>query len=113
MLENINNFLSYEDSALLKVATLQRWWDSNQRLFGHKSGALPSCSSPLKALIKNITLCELYHLMAGPQSAVCNVSGYRCVSDCRSRGSIPTQSHTFIEIDHEIVSMVNLFSYAE
>ena len=23
---------------------------------------------------------------AGPHSAVCNVSGYRCVSDCRSRG---------------------------
>ena len=24
--------------------------------------------------------------MAGPRSAVGNVSGYRCVSDCRSRG---------------------------
>ena len=23
---------------------------------------------------------------AGPRSAVSNVSGYRCVSDCRSRG---------------------------
>ena len=25
-------------------------------------------------------------LKAGPRSAVGNVSGYRCVSDCRSRG---------------------------
>ena len=25
-------------------------------------------------------------LTAGPRSAVGNVSGYRCVSDCRSRG---------------------------
>ena len=25
-------------------------------------------------------------LIAGPRSAVGNVSGYRCVSDCRSRG---------------------------
>ena len=40
----------------------------------------------------------------GPRSAVCNVSGNRCESDCRSRGpsSIPAWSHTFVEIDHEI-----------
>ena len=77
----------------------------------------------------------------GPRSAVGNVSGYRCVSDCRSRGcefdpgpvpyfrpgrvaqsvtclatdasliadpgvasSIPARSHTFVEIDHEMIS---------
>ena len=40
----------------------------------------------------------------GPRSAVGKVSGYRCVSDCRSRGasSIPARSHTFVEIDHEL-----------
>ena len=27
-----------------------------------------------------------YMFYAGPRSAVGNVSGYRCVSDCRSRG---------------------------
>ena len=27
-----------------------------------------------------------HHRLAGPRSAVGNVSGYRCVSDCRSRG---------------------------
>ena len=31
---------------------------------------------------------NVIHLfLAGPCSAVGNVSGYRCVSDCRSRGS--------------------------
>ena len=32
--------------------------------------------------------CEDHHTkkLAGPRSAVGNVSGYRCVSDCRSRG---------------------------
>ena len=49
-------------------------------------------------------------LIAGPRSTVGNVSGYRCVSDCRSRGrefdSVP--SHTFVEIDHEMISTVIL-----
>ena len=34
-------------------------------------------------LYLSITLCML---LTGPRSAVGNVSGYRCVSDCRSRG---------------------------
>ena len=43
------------------------------------------------------------------RSAV-NVSDYRCVSDCRCKvaGLIPAQSHTFVEIDHEIISIVIL-----
>ena len=46
----------------------------------------------------------------GLGSAVSNMSDYRCVSDCRSRGAslIPARSHTFVEIDHEIISMVIL-----
>ena len=46
----------------------------------------------------------------GPRSGVGKVSGYRCVSDCRSRGHdlIPARSHTFVEIDHEIISTVIL-----
>ena len=35
------------------------------------------------------TLCQdsfLMYVCAGPRSAVGNVSGYRCVSECRSRG---------------------------
>ena len=41
--------------------------------------------------------------MTGTGSAVGNVSGYRCISDCRSRGIelFPTLSHTFVEIDHK------------
>ena len=44
------------------------------------------------------------------RSAVGNVSGYRCVSDCRSRGREfdPGRYHTFVEIDHEIISTVIL-----
>ena len=44
------------------------------------------------------------------RSAVGNVSGYRCESDCRSRGHKfeTVHSNTFVEIDHEIVSSVLL-----
>ena len=33
-----------------------------------------------------ITISDNMDCFAGPRSAVGNVSGYRCVSDCRSRG---------------------------
>ena len=48
--------------------------------------------------------------MTGPRSAVCNVSGYRCASDCISRGYKLdlARSHTFVEIDHEVISTVIL-----
>ena len=52
----------------------------------------------------------------GPRSAVGNVSGNRWESDCRSRGReldpglVPI---TFVEIDHEIISMVILLPSAE
>ena len=38
------------------------------------------------------------------------MSGNRCESDCRSRGREfgPARSHTFVEIDHEIISTVIL-----
>ena len=53
---------------------------------------------------------EVPLICTGPRSAVGNVSGYRCVSDCRSRlaSSIPARYHTFVEIDHEIISTVIL-----
>ena len=34
----------------------------------------------------NMFISTSHHPRAGPRSAVGNVSGYRCVSDCRSRG---------------------------
>ena len=47
-------------------------------------------------------------ISTGRRSAVGNVSGNRCKSDCRSvvgvGSSIPARSHTFVEIDHEIIS---------
>ena len=51
----------------------------------------------------------------GPRSAVGNVSVYRCVSDCNPgvASSIPARSHTFVEIDHEIISTVILLPSAD
>ena len=51
----------------------------------------------------------------GPRSAVSNVSGNRCQSDCRSRGPEfdPGPVPYFLEIDHEIISTVILLPSAE
>ena len=67
---------------------------------------LPSAESFMKGC------CQLH---TGPSSAVGNVSGYRCVSDCNPgvASSIPARSHTFVEIDHEIISMVILLPSAD
>ena len=35
---------------------------------------------------KSLFSLDMLNQIAGPHSAVSNVSGYRCVSDCRSRG---------------------------
>ena len=55
-------------------------------------------------------------VFTGPRSAVGNVSGNRCESDCRSRDRefdpSLVQSHTFLEIDHEIISTVILLPSA-
>ena len=50
-----------------------------------------------------------------PRSAVGNVSGNRCESDCRFGvpSSIPARSHTFVEIDYELISTVILLPSAE
>ena len=50
-----------------------------------------------------------------PRSAVGNVSGKRCESDCRSRVTnlISAWSITFVKIDHEIISTVILLPSAE
>ena len=51
----------------------------------------------------------------GPRSTVGNVSGNRRISDCRSRGRKfdPGPAHTFVEIDHEIISTAILLPSAE
>ena len=53
--------------------------------------------------------------LTGPHSAVGNVSGNRYESGCRSRGRKfdPCQVHTFVEIDHEIISRAILLPSAE
>ena len=56
-----------------------------------------------------------FFFYTGPGSAVGNVSGYRCVSDCNPgvESSIPAPSHTFTEIEHEIISTVILLPSAD
>ena len=53
----------------------------------------------------NVQYTPLIHLLTRSCSAVSNVSGYRCESDCRSRGLDfdPARSHTFVEIVHETI----------
>ena len=52
--------------------------------FAIKTFVLPVFKWPLKT---GFTVPEVHKLIhTGPRSAVGNVSGYRCVSDCRSRG---------------------------
>ena len=53
--------------------------------------------------------------MAGLRSAVSNVSSYRCVltADPGVASSISARSHTFMEIDHEIISTVILIPSAD
>ena len=61
--------------------------------------------------MKNVSISGSFTSFTGPRSAVGNVSGYGCVSDCRSRGRefvLLAQYHTFVEIDHEIISTVIL-----
>ena len=61
---------------------------------------------------------EIPACYTGLRSAVGNVSGYRCVSDCRSRGRefdpgpVPDDD-TFVEIGHEIISTVILLPSAD
>ena len=52
---------------------------------------------------------HFYHGSTEPHK-VGIVSGSKCMSDCRSRGREFDlgQSHTLVEIDHEIISMVIL-----
>ena len=51
-----------------------------------------------------------YLILTGPRSAVGNVSGNRCKSDCKSRGREfdPGPVPYFVEIDHEIISSLPL-----
>ena len=56
---------------------------------------------------------EIAHNSILPGHVAGNVSGNRCESDCRSRSSITARSHTFVEIDHEIISTVILLPSPE
>ena len=53
-------------------------------------------------------------LGAGPRSAVGNVSGYRCLSDCRSRGrEFDPGPVPYFRGDYEIISTIILLPSAD
>ena len=61
-----------------------------------------------------IKLCQTYPILTGLRSAVCNVSGNRCESDCRSRGrEFDRGLVPFFLGDYEIISKVFLLPSAE
>ena len=47
------------------------------------------------------------------QSVMCLATDVSLTADPGVASSIPAQSHTFVEIDHEIISTVNLLPSAE
>ena len=47
------------------------------------------------------------------QSVTCLATDVSLTADPGVASSIPARSHTFVEIDHEIISTVNLLSSAE
>ena len=52
---------------------------------------------------------EISAIITWPLSAVSNMSGNRCESEDPGVASlIPAPSHTFVEIDYKIISMVSL-----
>ena len=51
--------------------------------------------------------------LTGPQSVTCLATDASLTADPGVASSIPAQSHTFVEIDHEIISMVILLPSAE
>ena len=70
--------------------------------------------------VSNSVLCENksnLHQQNAPggvaQSVTCLVTDAKLTADPGVASSIPARSHTFVEIDHEIISTVILLSSAE
>ena len=89
-----------------------RWRADDDPLLVVFRSSLPSLAEQKtrKKTLSELSWTSLTILSNGPRSAVGNVSGYRWASESRSRGH---RSHTFVEIDHEIISTVILLHSAE
>ena len=63
----------------------------------------------------NMCFCVLKRTVPGrvAQSVMCLATDGRLTADPRVASSIPARSHTFVEIDHEIISTVILLPSAE
>ena len=98
------------------------FWDQNLNQFlyvayasSHCYGETEQMPSFAKGCLTDAMSINKFTCPTWPRSAVGNVTGNRCESDCRSRvaNSIPARSHIFVEIDHEIMSKVILLPSTE
>ena len=73
------------DSCPLQIRPFSRWPPKNKMAdTSHEDVCSNLVISQFLFIIEQQTYYQIE--AAGPRSAVGNVSGYRCVSDCRSRG---------------------------
>ena len=89
-----------------------RWRTDDGPLLVVFGSSLPSLArqKTRKKTLSELSWTPLTILSNEPRSAVGNVSGYRWASESRSRGQ---RSHTFVGIDHEIISTVILLHSTE
>ena len=66
------------------------------------------CTCPKEQISLNLSVLKQF-----TQSVTCLVTDAKLTADPGVASSIPARSHTFVEIDHEIISTVNLLSSAE
>ena len=86
--------------------------DNNPLLF---TGQCLHLAAIMQTQKQYLLLVSPFEKNTGPCSAVGNVSGNICVSDCRSRARdpIPALFHIFVEINHKIISTAILLPSAE
>ena len=79
-----------------------------------KDNTLPALMKSIQNLTFNITL-QSHILSPGrvAQSVTCLATDASLTADPGVASSIPARSHTFVEIDHEIISTVILLPSAE
>ena len=66
-----------------------------------------------KPIYRPLSLTTCTKLGRVAQSVACLVTDAKLTADPGVASSIPARSHTFVEIDHEIISTVILLSSAE
>ena len=61
----------------------------------------------------NLTSDLVFRIIMEPQLVTCLATDASLIADSGVASSVPARSHTFVEIDHEIISTVILLPSAE